>query len=64
MVAMGVDKLAVQLADMVMDMEVDMVADIEDSLDLVVPVGLVGSGGSGGFGDTYLADLVAVVNQF
>ena len=34
------------------------------SLDLVVPVGLVGFGGSGGFGDTYLADLVVVVNQF
>ena len=35
MVAMGVDKLAVQVADMVMDMEVDMVADIEDSQYLV-----------------------------
>ena len=34
-VAMGVDKLAVQVADMVMDMEVDMVADIEDSQYLV-----------------------------
>ena len=35
MVAMGVDKLAVQVADMVIDMEVDMVADIEDSQYLV-----------------------------
>ena len=35
MVAMGVDKLAVEVADMVADMEVDMVADIEDSQYLV-----------------------------